>query len=59
MLTVKISKDDLKAAFVGQISEDSREITEDISSEKLPDLDLILLQIMLETYDNGNIKEVA
>ena len=55
MLTINISKAELKKAFFGINADFSQEVTE---SNPLENTDIVLLKIMLENYKPNN-KEVA
>ena len=57
MLTITISKSDLKKAFFGEEPSLSQELTKD--GETIENLDIVLLKIMLENYEPKNPKEVA
>lgn len=50
MLNIKISKQSLKKAYLGQLCDYDTETYDAVSTDKLPDPDLILLQIMLDNY---------
>lgn len=61
MLNIKISKQSLKKAYLGQLCDYDTE-TVDTFSAGLPDPDLILLQIMLANYqrrtdEGGSFKD--
>jgi hypothetical protein len=61
MLNIKISKQSLKKAYLGQLCDYDTETVDTFPTDRLPDPDLILLQIMLDNYhrrtdEGGSLK---
>lgn len=59
MLHIKISKQSLKDAYLEQSSEFETEIHDELSTDRLLDPDIILLQIMLENFQRMNELEAV
>ena len=59
MLSIKISKQSLKNAYLWQLSEFETETHDELSTDRLPDPDIVLLQIMLENFHFTQKKEMA
>jgi len=62
MLNIKISKQSLKKDYLGQLCDYDTETVDTFSIDRLPDPDLILLQIMLANYqrrtdEGGSFKD--
>lgn len=59
MLNFKISKQSLKNAYLGRSSEFETEMHGESSTDRLPDPDIVLLQIILENFQRMNELEAV